>query len=86
MQVNRPILFVIFLTLIISATGRSQTTPSPLPSQPIAIRAGVLVDPDSGTSVIGQTILVERGMISTVGTNVAVPAGATVIPPPWTAL
>lgn len=45
----------------------------------IAIRAGKLVDPDTGTTVVNQIILIEDRVIKAVGGNVAIPAGATVI-------
>jgi imidazolonepropionase-like amidohydrolase len=44
-----------------------------------AIKAGRLVDPESGTVALNQIILVENGKITAVGGSVAVPAGATVI-------
>jgi imidazolonepropionase-like amidohydrolase len=37
------------------------------------------VDPDAGTSVENQVILIERGKITAIGSNVAIPAGAEVI-------
>jgi imidazolonepropionase-like amidohydrolase len=45
----------------------------------IAIRAGRLVDPESGSASANQTILVENGRFSTIGANVNIPAGAQVI-------
>ncbi|HEV7889557.1 MAG TPA: amidohydrolase family protein [Pyrinomonadaceae bacterium] len=43
------------------------------------IRAGRLVDPETGTAAVNQTIVVEGRRIKAVGANVAVPAGANVI-------
>jgi imidazolonepropionase-like amidohydrolase len=48
-------------------------------AQVIAIKAGHLVDPDGGTSVPNQVILVEKGKITAVGPAVQIPAGAQVI-------
>jgi imidazolonepropionase-like amidohydrolase len=48
-------------------------------AQITAIKAGKLVDPESGTTATNQIILVEGSKIKAVGGNVAVPAGATVI-------
>jgi imidazolonepropionase-like amidohydrolase len=48
-------------------------------AQVTAIRAGRLVDPDAGTAAANQVILVENGRITSVGGDVAVPQGATVI-------
>lgn len=44
-----------------------------------AIRAGRLVDPDTGTAAVDQVILVAGGKITAVGRDVTIPAGATVI-------
>ena len=44
-----------------------------------AIRAGLLIDPESGTASEDQLILVEDGRISAIGTDLAIPAGAEVI-------
>jgi len=45
----------------------------------IAIRAGRLIDPESGSANSNQIILVENGKFSAIGANVAIPAGAEVI-------
>ena len=47
--------------------------------QVMAIKAGRLVDPESGTTTLNQIILVEKGMITAVGGNVSIPPGANVI-------
>jgi imidazolonepropionase-like amidohydrolase len=44
-----------------------------------AIKAGKLVDPETGTTSINQIILVEDNTIKAVGGNVQIPAGASVI-------
>lgn len=44
-----------------------------------AIRAGRLIDPESGTASANQVILIEGEKIKAVGPDVAIPAGATVI-------
>lgn len=48
-------------------------------AQITAIRAGAIVDPDAGTTARNQVILVERGKITAIGGNVAIPAGAKVL-------
>jgi imidazolonepropionase-like amidohydrolase len=70
---------VILLALVASSIGFTQTGPSATPVRAIVIRAGVLVDPESGTAMTNQTIVVESGTISAVGADVAAPAGATLI-------
>ena len=51
-------------------TGRAQV---------IAIKAGKLVDPETGTTSTNQIILVEGGKIKAVGAGLPIPASATVI-------
>jgi imidazolonepropionase-like amidohydrolase len=60
--------FSLLLTLATTATA-----------QVTAIRAGRLIDPETGTSAANQIILVERGRFTAIGTNVAIPQGAEVI-------
>lgn len=48
-------------------------------AQVTAIRAGRLVDPETGTAAANQVILIENGKFTAVGANVQIPAGATVI-------
>ena len=48
-------------------------------AQVTAIRAGRLVDPETGTTLTNQIILVEDRRIKSVGAGLAVPAGATVV-------
>jgi imidazolonepropionase-like amidohydrolase len=47
--------------------------------QTIAIRAGRLIDPETGRATQNQTILVTGGKITASGANVTVPAGAEII-------
>ena len=54
-------------------------TPFSVHAQVTAIRAGRLVDPEAGTVLTNQVILVENGRFTAVGGNVAIPAGAQVI-------
>src|SRR6185295_18262942 len=44
-----------------------------------AIRAGRLVDPETGTIATNQIILVQNGRFTAIGANVAIPAGAQTI-------
>ena len=48
-------------------------------AQVTAIRAGRLIDPDTGTSAANQVILIENGRFREIGANLAIPAGAKVI-------
>ncbi len=49
------------------------------PAQVTAIRAGGLVDPEAGTLLSNQVILVEGGRFTAIGSDVAIPSGAEVI-------
>jgi imidazolonepropionase-like amidohydrolase len=62
--------------LLIGAAGSAQTqAPAPV----TAIRAGRLLDPESGQILANQIILVEGARIREVGANITIPAGAQVI-------
>jgi len=52
---------------------------SPARAQVTAIRAGLLIFPDTGKSATNQQLLVEGGKITAIGTSVQVPAGAKTI-------
>jgi imidazolonepropionase-like amidohydrolase len=51
----------------------------PAAAQITAIRAGKLIDPDSGAVLTGQTILIRASKIETVGSNVTIPSNAKII-------
>ena len=48
-------------------------------AQVTAIKAGRLIDPETGTVAINQVILVQAGKITAMGANLAIPAGAETI-------
>jgi imidazolonepropionase-like amidohydrolase len=48
-------------------------------AQLTAIKAGKLVDPDTGTTALNQIILIENGRIKAVGSALQIPAGAVVV-------
>ena len=52
---------------------------SPAAAQVTAIRAGGLVDPDSGTRTDNVVILVENGRFGEIGTDIVIPSGALVV-------
>ena len=76
-----PLPMVMLLALVASTVAFSQTGSSTPSASAFVIRAGVLVDPESGTATTNQTIVVESGKIRAVGTDLVVAAvpGATVI-------
>ena len=64
------------------ARGTEVGTRDDLPPQAgrvVAIRAGRLFDPRSGTNLRNQVVLITGDRITDVGSSVAIPAGATVI-------
>jgi imidazolonepropionase-like amidohydrolase len=65
---NIPVIVVAYGALICTAVA-----------QVTAIRAGKLIDTDSGTALTGQTILIRDGRIQAVGGNLTIPANAKVI-------
>jgi len=70
------------IALVAAAGASVQTQPSAQSTGPqsvVAVRAGRLVDPETGTAAANQIILVEGERIREIGPNVAIPAGAPVI-------
>jgi len=53
--------------------------PVTLSAQVTAIRAGQLIDPETGAASSNQVILIEAGKFTQIGANLAIPAGAEVI-------
>src|SRR2546427_11651425 len=54
-------------------------TPLATHAQVTAIKAGKLVDPETGATSLNQVILIEGTKITAVGTDLQIPAEATVI-------
>ena len=80
-SVLRAALCAVLIAAVFAPTATSaQAAQQVAPPAPItAIRAGRLVDPETGTSATNQVILVQAGRFTAIGANVAIPAGATVI-------
>jgi imidazolonepropionase-like amidohydrolase len=62
--------FVAALVLLCHVAGRAQVT---------AVKAGKMIDPETGTVSANQVILVEGQAIKAVGPDVKIPPGATII-------
>jgi imidazolonepropionase-like amidohydrolase len=76
MRVKSCFLVVLLSTIsVLSVTAQERTATSPL----IAIKAGKLLDPESGKTSGNQIILIEGKNIKEIGGNVAIPAGAKII-------
>jgi imidazolonepropionase-like amidohydrolase len=67
--------FLILLLLITAAPSMAQTPANSI----VAIKAGRLIDPETGTAATGQVIIIEGEKIKAIGANLAIPPGATVI-------
>src|SRR5206468_11482813 len=65
-------------TLISQGRGGRGAAP-PGTQKVTAVRAGRIVDPDTGTAAANQVILVEGDRITNVGANLPIPQGAEVI-------
>ena len=63
-------LFVLALTTQAQQSANSVIT---------AVKAGRLLDPETGTVLINQIILIENGKFKAIGANIAIPTGAKVI-------
>jgi imidazolonepropionase-like amidohydrolase len=70
---------VVLCVGVVSAAGQAPAAPGARPLPVTVIKAGRLIDPDTGTAAVNQVIVIEGERIKAVGSNLAVPAGATVI-------
>lgn len=72
MKVTKPFWVIIYCVCLLafSVLARGQVT---------VIKAGTLVDPETGTVARNQSILVENGRIKSIGSDVPIPAKANVI-------
>ena len=76
---KRTLAFLVAAFLVTSAVAAQPQAPAQ-PAAPVtAIRAGRLIDPDTGTAATNQIILVEGTRIRDIGTNLPIPAGANII-------
>ncbi len=73
MKMRKMLFCLFFIFVAVGALVAQQQAPL------TAIKAGRLIDPETGTSAANQVILVEGERIRAVGANVAIPPNATVI-------
>jgi len=64
---------------IFAAFAAQMFLPAMLSAQVIAIRAGHLIDPETGTVAANQVILVDAGKFTSIGGNLTIPQSAEVI-------
>src|SRR5215470_12186303 len=67
--------WLLLLFLLIPVLAEAQAPPAPV----TVIKAGRLIDPETGTATTNQIIIIEGEKIKDVGADLAIPAGATVI-------
>jgi imidazolonepropionase-like amidohydrolase len=74
---KRIVMFCLFVTLALIpvVSEQAQTTSTAV----TAIKAGRLIDPETGTAASNQVIIIEGEKIKAVGSNLAIPTGATII-------
>jgi imidazolonepropionase-like amidohydrolase len=71
---KRSVMFCLLLAVLFMGAKTVQSQPAPI----TAIKAGQLIDPETGKRAANQVILIEGEKIKAVGANLAIPAGATV--------
>ncbi len=69
-------LVAILVAVLFALAAAAQNAPAP---QLIAIKAGKVVDPETGRVSTNQVILVDGGRIKDIGSGVAIPSGAKVV-------
>jgi imidazolonepropionase-like amidohydrolase len=67
----------VFAALLLGQSSALAQKPENLPI--VAIKAGKLLDPETGKTASNQIILVEGSRIKDIGSNLAIPAGAKVV-------
>ncbi len=73
-------LVALLLLVVVAAPGAQAPAPAAAPAPKVtAIRAGRLIDPETGAVAVNQVILVEGDRIKAVGPNLPIPPGAEVI-------
>jgi imidazolonepropionase-like amidohydrolase len=70
---------LLFAALVVSMSVRPVRAQLNSSSQSVAIKAGKLLDPETGKTTANQVILVEGNRIKEIGANVAIPAEAKII-------
>src|SRR5262249_15201376 len=72
-------MFCLLWAVLLASVSAAQAPPQSAPITITAIKAGRLIDPETGTTATSQVILIEGEKIKAVGANLPIPAGATLI-------
>jgi len=75
----RTIILTLLAAALLPFTAAAQQTPKLPAPQLTAIKAGKLVDPETGLTSANQIILIENKTIREIGPNVKIPAGARIV-------
>jgi imidazolonepropionase-like amidohydrolase len=78
-RVVTALVLVMLLIAVNPAAGQAPVAPPAKPMPVTVIKAGRLLDPETGAAATNQVIVIEGEKIKAVGPNLAIPAGATVI-------
>ncbi len=78
-RIGRSLLLGLVLAALLVLPAAAQQTEKPPAPQITAIKAGKLLDPETGKTAANQVILVEGRTIKAIGEKVAIPAGAKVV-------
>src|SRR5262245_61401506 len=76
MTIRATIFISAFVFLGVAAVSAQQPVNT---TRVTAIKAGKLIDPETGTASTNQVIVIDGEKIKEVGSNLAIPSGATVI-------
>ena len=68
-----------FCILLLACFAQPSSGQSNFAPQLVAIKAGKIVDPETGKTSVNQIILVEGKIIKEIGVNIAIPAGAKIV-------
>ncbi len=70
---------IVKTSFVLAALGLFAVHPIAAQGQVTVIKAGKLLDPETGTTLVNQFILIEASKIKAVGPDLPIPAGATLI-------
>jgi imidazolonepropionase-like amidohydrolase len=77
--VKRTLIFSLAGIIVIASFAIQAQAQAPTPAPITAIRAGRLIDPETGTAATNQIVLVEGTRIRSIGANLPIPPGAAVV-------
>ena len=73
---KKRIAILMLVTCFVVQSAEAQSQPTAPAAAVTAVKAGRLIDPETGTAATNQVILIRGEKIEAVGANVAIPAGS----------